>query len=148
MEEKELSFRPELMRKGITYCLKEDCLAKGRCLRYLAFQHDKEVTSAYFVNPYQVPSNAKCSMFLSNKVERVGRGFRRALQQIPYGKVRKIRDEMMYTLSCGRSDYYRYMRGEKILTPQEEKEVELFFLDYGLKKEQIFDKYEDMYTLD
>ncbi len=87
MKNKTLEFRAELLRKIISYCAKSECSVKNQCLHYLAFDNDKDTLEAYFINPRKVQGNAQCIKFLSNKVQRVGCGFRKALAQIPKGKI-------------------------------------------------------------
>ncbi len=148
MKKEELGFRKELLRKGISYCVKEDCSVKGQCLHYLAFDNDKDFVEAYFINPRKVKGNAQCPKFLSNEVHKVGRGFRRALAQIPYGKIQQVRSRMQDLLNCCYSRYYKYASGEVPLKLEQAKAVQKFFVAYGLEPDKVFDTYEETYVLD
>ncbi len=149
MKNEHLGFRPELVKKSISYCVKEDCSVKGQCLHYLAFDKEKDfLIEAYFINPHKVQGNAQCVKFLSNKVQRVGRGFRRALAQVPYGKIRRVRSQIQDLLSCCYSRYYKYASGDVPLRSDQVEDIQAFFVAYGLSPDEIFDAYEDTYHLD
>ncbi len=113
MKKERLGFRKELLRRGISYCAKGDCSLKGQCLHYLAFDNDQDFVKAYFINPRKVQGNAQCSKFLSNEVQKVGRGFRRALAMIPKGQITQIRSDMQSALGCCYTIYYDYANGKK-----------------------------------
>ncbi len=148
MKKEDLSFRPELLRKSISYCAKEDCSAKEQCLHYLAFDNDEDLLAGYFINPRKVKGNAECPEFLSNEVQKVGRGFRRALAQIPYGKIQQVRSRMQGLLNCCYSRYYKYASGKVPLKLEQAKAVQKFFVSYGLEPDKVFDTYEETYILD
>ncbi len=148
MKERDFNFRPELLNQGLSYCSKEDCSVKGQCLHYLAFENDKDFMEGYFINPRKVQGNAKCSKFLSNEVQKVGRGFRRALAMIPKGKITQIRSDMQSALGCCYTIYYDYANGKKQLTPQTMKIIQQVFQTYGIPSEKVFDTYEETYALE
>ncbi len=148
MKKERLGFRKELLRRGISYCSKEDCSVKGQCLHYLAFDNDKDFVEAYFINPRKVQGNAQCTKFLSNEVHKVGRGFRRALAMIPKGQIRQIRSDMQSALGCCYTIYYDYANGKKQLTPQTMKIIQQVFQTYGIPSDKVFDTYEEAYILD
>ncbi len=147
MKEKELSFRPELLNKSLSYCIKEDCSVKRQCLHYLAYDYDKDFVEGYFINPRKVQGNAQCSKFLDNKVQKVGRGFRQALKAVRRGQGNEIKRELMELLNCGRSQFYNYANGAKALTPEQELEIRKSFAKYDVDIEPICDTYEDSYCL-
>ncbi len=147
MNKQDLAFRPELLRKSISYCVREDCSAKGQCLHYLAFDYDKDFVEAYFINPRKVQGNAQCTKFLSNEVKRVGRGFRRALELVPRGQSKKFRQDIMSIFQCGQTQFYNYANGLKWLTPNEEKMLSSIFAKYGVKTKEVCDTYEEAYCL-
>ncbi len=148
MKKEDLGFRKELLRKGVSYCVKEDCSVKGQCLHYLAFDNDKDFVEAYFINPRKVQGNAQCIKFLSNEVQKVGRGFRRALAQVPKGQITQIRSKMQRALGCCYANYYRYMRGDSGLSPKQAKVIQQVFETYGIASDEVFDAYEEVYVLD
>ncbi len=148
MRKKEFNFRPELLKKSISYCLKDSCSMKGQCLHYLAYDYDKDFMVGYFINPYKVSGNGKCPMFLSNEVQRVGRGFRRAVAQVPKGKITQIRSDMQRALNCCYTGYYKYVNGEKKLTPKKMEVIQNVFKTYGIASDDFFDTYEETYVID
>ncbi len=148
MTERNFHFREELLNKQISYCLREECTKKGKCLHYLAYQHSQPFMTAIFRDPRNPQKDEACPDYLSNEVQRVGRGFRRALAQIPYGKIQQVRSRMQGLLNCCYSRYYKYASGEVPLKLEQAKAVQKFFVAYGLEPDKVFDTYEETYILD
>ncbi len=148
MKERNFHFREELLSKHISYCLQEQCTKRAKCLHYLPYQHSEPFMTAIFRDPRNPQKDESCADYLSNEVQKVGRGFRRALAQIPYGKIRQVRSQIQQLLSCCYSRYYKYASGEVPLKCHQAKELQAFFIAYGLSSEEIFDSYEETYVLD
>ncbi len=89
-----------------------------------------------------------CSDYLSNEVQRVGRGFRRALDEVRRGKGNAIKSEIMSFLDCGRSQFYNYANGLKVLMPYQEEYLRQIFAKYDVHIEPFCDAYENRYCLE
>lgn len=139
-------FRPDLMTKGIVYCLLEQCPQAPSCLRYLAYQHSSAFSTHSFVDPRRA-INEVCPHYLSNRVQRQARGFKRAIGFLPYHSVASFRGRVAYELNCGRSHYYRYSSGEYPLTEVQRTIVRDVFREFGVEQEDLFDTYEEGYEL-
>lgn len=139
-------FRPDLMTKGIVYCLLEQCPQAPSCLRYLAYQHSSAFSTHSFVDPRRVVNEA-CPNYLSNRVQRQAKGFKRAIGFLPYHSVASFRGRVAYELNCGRSHFYRYSSGEYPLTEAQQAIVRAVFREFGVEQEDLFDAYEDGYKL-
>ncbi len=147
MRKRNLSFRPELLKGSISYCTQERCSRKKKCLHYLAYHHSEPFASALFRDPRNQQKGLACSDYLSNEVQRVGRGFRRALDLIPKGQARNFRDDVMLLFDCGQTQFYNYANGRKSLSLEEEKELALIFVKYGVRIQKICDVYEEVYSI-
>lgn len=75
-------FRPDLMTKDIVYCLLEQCPQANSCLRYLSYRHSSPFSIHPFVDPREAVGKG-CPHYLSNRVERQARGFKRAIGLLP-----------------------------------------------------------------
>lgn len=139
-------FRPDLMTKGIVYCLLEQCPQAPSCLRYLAYQHSSAFSTHSFVDPRRAIGEV-CPHYLSNRVQRQARGFKRAIGLLPYRSVASFRARVAYELNCGRSHYYRYLSGEAPLSEAQQTIVCAVFREFGVEQEHLFDAYEEAYEL-
>lgn len=139
-------FRPDLMTKDIVYCLLEQCPQANSCLRYLSYLHSSPFSIHSFVDPRRAVGEA-CPHYLSNRVQRQAKGFKRAIGSLPYHSVASFRGRIAYKLGCGRSHYYRYSSGEYPLTEAQQAIVRVVFREFGIEQEDLFDAYEEAYEL-
>lgn len=139
-------FRPDLMSKDIVYCMLEQCPRANSCLRYLSCQHSSSFWTHSFVDPRRAASEA-CPHYLSNRVQRQARGFKRAIGSLPYRSVASFRGRLSYELNCGRSHFYRYLSGEYPLSEGQQAVVRAVFQEFGIDQEDLFDAYEEAYEL-
>lgn len=139
-------FRPDLMTKDIVFCLLEQCPQANSCLRHLAYRHSSPFSIHSFVDPRRAVSET-CPHYLSNRVQRQARGFKRAIGLLPYRSVTSFRGRIAYELNCGRSHFYRYSSGEYPLTEAQQTTVRAVFQEFGVEQEELFDAYEEAYEL-
>lgn len=132
-----VDFRPDLMTKDIVYCLRSECPRSASCLRYLAYKYANLFRYHQFIDPRCEAIDEECHEYLSNEVQRVGRGFKRAAGLVPSGVVHILRSHISYELSCGRSQYYRYFSGEYPLTVEQQTVVRRVFAEFGVTKEEL-----------
>ncbi len=126
-------FRPDLMTKDIVYCLLEQCPLANSCLRYLSYQHSSSFSIHSFVDPRRAVSKEGCPHYLTNRVQRQARGFKRAIGFLPYNSVASFRGRVAYELNCGRSHFYRYSSGEYPLSEAKPLSVR-YFTNLGSSK--------------
>lgn len=143
----EVDFRPDLMTKDIVYCLRSECSCSASCLRYLAYKHAQPFSYHSFIDPRSTSIGEQCSEYLSNEVQRMGRGFKVSMQLVQYGSISAFRGRISYELNCGRSHFYRYAAGEYPLTLEQQAIVRRVFEEFGVNKDDLFDSYEDAYYL-
>lgn len=139
-------FRPDLMTKDIVYCLLEQCPQANSCLRYLSYKHSSPFSIHSFVDPRRAVSET-CPQYLSNRVQRQARGFKRAIGILSYRSVATFRGRISYELNCGRSHFYRYSSGECPLSEAQQTAVRAVFQEFGVEPEELFDASEEAYEL-
>ncbi len=127
-------------------CFKTDCATAGECLRSLAA---RDLTTDRFnlsiVNPLLAngAGGTACQFFRKAEKVRVAYGFKRAMAQIPAGKVRNVRFAV-----CGwvcQRNYYYLLRGEKPIFPDMQKKIASILTHNGLPAPVEFDRYEWQY---
>lgn len=139
-------FRPDLMTKDIVYCLLEQCSQANNCLRHLSYRHSAPFAIHPFVDP-RTAVGVGCPHYLSNRVQRQARGFKRAIGFLPYNSVASFRERISNEFECGRSHFYRYSSGEYPLTEARQTIVSAVFHEFGVHQEELFDSYEEGYDL-
>lgn len=135
------------MTKDIIYCMRSTCSRATTCLRHLAYQHTEPFFHHSFLDPRTSAVGEECTQYLSNRVYRVGRGFKGATRLVQYGSIRHLQGRICYELGCGRSHYYRYASGEQPLTDEQQEAVRSVFEEFGVVRPDLFDSYEDAYYL-
>ncbi|MCE8187391.1 DUF6078 family protein [Porphyromonas gingivalis] len=143
-----VDFRPELMRKDIVYCMRSECPLASSCLRYLSYKHSESFSTHSFVDPRTPLTERGCKQYVSNEVQRMARGFKRAMGFVQHRSIAHFRARICYELGCGRSHFYRYASGEYLLTKgQQEQVIEVFTEFEVAPKEGVFDSYEESYEV-
>ena len=84
-----------------------------------------------------------CKFFRKAEKVRVAYGFKRAMAQIPAGKVRSVRSAIC-GLVCQRN-YYYLLRGEKPMFPDMQAKIASILTRNGLPGSVEFDRYDWLY---
>ena len=107
--------------KNYLYCTHNKCSRHSKCLRYQAALCIPQTTPYYSaVNPNHIAGD-----------------------NIPHAMAVTIRKEM-YSL-MGRNMYYRIRNKERLLHPDEQKQIAAIFSKHGIKFKPAFDKYIEKY---
>ena len=139
-----------LLRKkadeGYIVCYKADCSHHEECLRYLVGQHGQtlsRVVSA--VNQLNIDVQAgNCPMYKYAGKQLMARGMTRLLTSDMPGWVEKgIRHELF--LYFGRTNYYEYRKGARLLSPEQQQEIAKIFDAYDWHKPPQFDGFVEDY---
>lgn len=129
--------------RDYSLCFKTDCATAGTCLRALAARDlTTDAPNITIINPLlaDTAGGTSCAYFRKAEQVRVAYGFKKALAQIPAGKVRAVRLEV-----CGlvcRRNYYYLLRGEKPIFPAMQKTIAAILQQNGLPAPVEFDRYE------
>lgn len=128
-----------------TLCLRRECTKAATCLRQLVEQEVTESTQyLVIINPkYQATLTGDCPYYRSSTKARFAKGFIKLLDNLPNNQVRKIIPLLIGQFS--RRTYYRIRKGERLLSPAEQKIVLNILKRCGVTGEQEFDAYVEEY---
>ena len=131
--------------KNYLYCTHNKCPRHSKCLRYQAALCIPQTTPYYSaVNPNHIAGNeTNCTFFSPFRTVLFASGMDHLLDNIPHAMAVTIRKEI-YSL-MGRSMYYRIRNKERLLHPEEQKQIAAIFIKHGIKYEPTFDIYIEKY---
>lgn len=142
------TFRPDLLTKEIAYCQRESCAKATQCLRHLAFRHSASFGVHEFVDPREPASEEGCRHFLGNQTQRMAAGFKRAMRMVASGSLAYFQTRVGHRLNCGRTLFYEYARGARLLNLEQQTLVRSEFETFDIKLgEELFDRYVEAYVL-
>ena len=124
-------------------CFQTDCPLRMNCLRFAA---GKTVPSTLHHGAAVYPGarkDDKCSMFKQIRMIHAAWGFKSLFEDVKHADYTPLRDAIKEYLGSHTS-YYRYHRGEKLLTPEQQQWILDLFAQYGYTNELHFDSYRDM----
>lgn len=135
----DLSFVPPLWQ----LCFCNGCPRHGECLHFVTGQHvpdDRTWGPAIYPTAYR---NGSCQHFKAIRTIRAAYGFDTLFREVKHKDISTLRDLMKDYLG-GHGTYYRYKRGERLLTPEQQQWVLDLFARYGYKVGLGFDHYVDV----
>lgn len=126
-------------------CLKEECLQADTCLRQLVEQNiPTNIQSWTIISPkYLASLEVTCPHYRSATKVRFAKGFIRLLENLPYKQMQTVIAQLSGYF--GRRTYYRVRKGERLLSPAEQKEVLNILKNCGVTHPQDFDAYTEEY---
>lgn len=129
------------------HCLAESCPQKSECLRWKAYEllPDDASQPVIFVNPKCVPpaQGMGCPNFLKTELQRYAKGMKRILDNVPHIDAIELKRQMAGYF--GRSTYYRCLRGERLISPKEQADIQAMFASHNLSVNVKFDAYIEQY---
>ena len=131
---------------GYVVCFAEACKLREQCLRWIVGQHmpaTKQVCMA--VNPHQ-DGVATDHCPLMRKIEKVkmARGMRHIFSDEMPRRIEKIIRAALIA-RYGRSYYFEYRKGAKLIQPSMQADIREVFRHYGWNEKVEFDEYIDDY---
>lgn len=129
-----------------TICLNRECAKGNSCLRQIAEQNmptEKErwvIVSPKFLSTLQ----GACPYYRSSQKIRYAVGFIKMLDNLPHAQMRTVIFKLMSHF--GRTHYYRVRKGERMLSPAEQQNVQNTLRGCGVSQPQEFDKYIEEYN--
>lgn len=138
-----------LMNKPVpTYyarCYKEECPKADNCLRHLAMLRTTADTPFInIVNPASTAMDStSCPYFQSAVKLHYAWGISHLLDKVPFKDGKNIRSQLVGHF--GKSQYYRFHRRERPLTPDDQNYIRQVFLQKGITEPPVFDCYFDDY---
>lgn len=111
---------------NMEYCFIDTCPKKDLCFRHIASKFkDKTKKSGMSIFPDAL-QEGKCNYFLKARIINAAWGFKGLYDQVKKQDILSLRMKAICLLG-GRTSYYRYHRGEKKLTPEEQEAVKNLF---------------------
>lgn len=132
--------------KGYALCLSADaCARHTTCLRALAAQAlaesgQTEPAVVQAVNPnLGVSAGKSCPLYRDSHPVRYAWGMTHLFDDIPLKQARELRRKIMGCFSC-ETYFYQSRKGERPITPDEQKAITAAFRSTGLTDEPRYDR--------
>lgn len=126
-------------------CLNRECPKADTCLRQIIEQHIPAEVERWIVISPKLLANMQgaCPYYRSSKKVRYAQGFIKMLENLPHNQMRTVISQLM---GCfGRRTFYRVRKGERLLSPDEQRKVLNICKNCGASPVQEFDKYIEGY---
>jgi len=145
MEENEIEYNFSNMPLSWQVCFLSECPVKEQCLRQLAAQHlDKRRDFGPAVYPTMEIGEKGCRLFATGKPKRMAWGFSNLFAEVKSKDETGLRNSLKQYLG-GHGSYYRYNRGERLLTPEQQTWIINLFRRYGYVEPLTFDHFAELY---
>lgn len=139
-----------LLNNGTTgdylMCFNHECTTCGECLRYAVGQQVAQKRKwGLTVFPSAI-QEGKCEYFQKNGPVQLAYGFSKVYADIPKHLRSSLRQDITgYLGSVG--TYYRYDKGERKLSPEQQEVIMGYIAEYGGKQKRPFAHYETGYDM-
>ena len=130
-----------------TICINATCPLHENCMRYLAGSNAPEdVESASCVMPRAL-KDGKCRWFSQIRVITMAAGFTHLYDNVLKKDFTRLRKSITSYLH-GAKLYYQYMRGERPLSPEQQKGIQSIMEQGGYPGETVFNRYYESYLFE
>lgn len=148
MSKQTLSYEQSLLRERSRHyllCYNATCPRKDHCLHWLVGQWASDDTLyATVVNPYRKDVVAgTCTDYCSNAKVKMARGMLNFYENIPEGKAKAIRSDLIATFN--KTLYFKWRNGEKPITPEQQVKIAAICHAHGWIEPLVYDAYYDEY---
>ena len=124
--------------KKYAVCFNRHCPRAGECLRHLCYTL---LPATQLEHPCVLPQawdGGECSQFAEAHPVQLAWGMSRLFTDVPSWKATAIRHELKH-LFGSKPTYFRYRRGEFLITPQRQREIADIFRRYGYTTPRCYD---------
>ena len=125
------------------FCFCNECPKHDDCLRYqtgLCLPDDRTWGNAVYPTAYR---NGDCQHFKQIRLIHAAYGFETLFSNVKQKDYTPLR-ELLKNYLGGHGTYYRYNRGERVLTPEQQEWIVRLFARHGYTEGIQFDHYRDM----
>ncbi len=134
-------FVNSLVNYDMAYCFNHACPKAGTCFRYLAAKFKpSNKTSGHAIYPDALQDGG-CNHFIRPRIIKAAWGFNSLYNTVNHQDVANMRCKVMGVLG-GKTSYYRYHRGEKLVTPELQEAIQKEFEARGYASPS-FDHYKE-----
>ena len=136
--------------KGYTYCFADElaCPKAGTCLRALAgglSAEEPRIKCVNAISPHYIkrlPSADACEFYRSDSPVRFAAGMTHLFDEVPHRVFATVRAAVMACFSC-ESYFYQSRKGERLITPEEQRRILAVFRRNVPGVTPVFDRYVD-----
>ena len=131
------------MPKQFTFCSRKDCPRRMNCLHWIAYMEHPVVKQAYFYDHRWIDENGgteQCPCYTDSTPVAYARGFVKLMRTLPRAKAEELRS--MLVEQFGLYNYYRYRRGEFLMTPEIQERITRIASELGIGTPLVFDSIE------
>lgn len=128
--------------KYFKFCLRDDCPLAEKCLRHeaAAVVIENNVRSLTVLNPkLMAEEKENCKEYISTEPKKCGKGFLKFLSNLSVSENKRIASLLESACSSQRQ-YYRIRNGEKLVSPEEQEELQKFLKSKGADVTITFDE--------
>lgn len=126
-------------------CMNDNCPKAGECLRRTACKELPQTVTRWMCVMPSALQDGECKYFVKEEKIRMARGFRSLFDGM---SSRDARHDLRLRLSeyfGSKGAYYRHKDGERLITPEQQHQIEALVEQYGYPTETIFDEFVDAY---
>ena len=128
-------------------CFNGECPLKSECMRFLAGETMPDSVMTWRTIMPAAWKQGDCKAFVRKRVERKAYGLKRFLDHVEKVDYKRLREDMMGYLG-GRSSYYRYSKGEKLLSETQQRDLLQMMKEAGYEGKGEFEHYCDVLVFD
>lgn len=143
MEEKQLLFEDAPWEYPL--CFNSECKLCDTCMHYqvgLLAPANRQSGHAIYPSAWK---DGDCRFYREKRLVQYAWGFDGLYKGLTKGQATDIRSNLRVHLSSGMSTYYRYHHGQRLLTPQQQKEILEICDHFAPDNESKFDHYVTSY---
>ena len=120
-------------------CYNDACPKAGECLRHRVYTLAPATERQHLCVLPQAWQDGACTEFAENRPQRLAWGMKHLFDGIPMWKATAIRHELMEIFGS-EATFYRYRRGEYLVTPQLQAKIADLFAHYGYTSPRHYDR--------
>lgn len=125
-------------------CFIDGCAMADKCMRRAAYEvAPARLTTAKTVLPNKTESG-DCKWFAPIETMRMAAGFSHIYDNVMRRDYKSMKQELTNYLG-GRSNYYRYKKGTRLLSPSQQERIGRIMKRYGCAEGFDYDGYTDRY---
>jgi len=140
-----IEFNFEDMPHHWAVCFNENCPLAGTCLRLLAGKHLPDDTVTWNTVLPGTVKDGHCPAFAEIKTERMAYGLGALLAHVEQKDFKMLKQKVMDYLG-GQSTFYRYNRGEKLLSERQQAHIGKLLANHGYTGELVFGGYSERFV--
>ena len=130
IELSDADFVRSIVRPGMAYCFNNACPKTDKCFRFIAGRHKSPgMTKGNAIFPDAL-RDGKCEHFITPRIINAAWGFKSLYKEVTASDLAAMRMKVTAFLG-GKTAYYRFHRGEKLLSPEQQEAIAKLFKEKG-----------------